>query len=1104
MKKILLSFFVTLGVLVSWQAMGQETCGRVSLIGEFNGWAGDHMMDRNLDNPDQFTTILTLTEADDADTNGVIELKFRANQDWTVNWGDSTFPSGVAVQDGPNIPALVGTYLVSFNCSTGEYNFQTTCGPISLIGEFNGWSDDAFMDRDPADPNKWSTIIALTNDTDTNGIVELKFRENADWTVNWGDSTFPSGFAFQDGPNIQAPIGTYKVDFDCSTGEFNFTKTCGEIGLIGEFNGWSSDYWMKRDNDNPDMWHVILTLDNSTADADSNGIVELKFRQDADWSVNWGDSTFPSGVAFQDGPNIQAPLDTIGLTTDYYVTFNCATGEFSFGATSGSISMIGAFNDWNGDVPMNRDPNNYNLWKLTRSWFEDSEVKFRENNDWSVNWGNSDWPSGTGLDNGPNIPLVAGTYDVTFNYDTKTYNFVPNNEVCSEILIYAFFDPENPTAVNMLRDPDHPSQFSLTYNFTSSTTMFFKMDDGQTITPDDIWGGTFPCGTGVHDVTKLISVPGGKYDITFNCQSGDFCFTRLGNAVIAPKVFAINVDGKLDDSDWNIDQNVSQIVQGAVADGGDLNTVNFGVTYNETYLYVGINVLDQFMTAGEEGHVFIDGNKSGGAYDDSDLHLKFSAAGVEVIHGPADIQVDMGFQITGTGYSAEVAIPWAALGITATEGSQIGFDIIMGDDDTGEGVDYYMAWNGNMDDMENTSAFGDLIMGTLSCGCISVYNETIGDVILRNPTDMPTTYVGTYNLDNAYDLVFRKDEQGTVTWGADAWPTGTATLNGPVVPGEQGKYRVTFDCVTGDYNFDAASVVPDEGIALSTYTTSTPTIDGNLSEYDLKYNSDIMAVGTGPNNNTVTWGSLWDGQNMYIGIKVIDGVVEATNAGSPWENDAIEFYIDGNNDKDGAYDPDFDTQLIKDVQADTGIWVKADGVPVPDVETMMTLTDNGYNIELRLGWDNFSFAPGRGRVIGWSLSNNDSDNGTGRDYQTTWYGTGSNWSNTGDLGDLQLDGGPYFFANSIDEHVLYNANLLLYPNPANSQVTLRAIDNVFGNQVTVFVTDITGRIIMKSEKTLNGAGSEIQLNTSHLTNGIYFVNVLGQDGKRAVKKLIIQ
>lgn len=1112
MRKVLLSLLAIV-LLGSWQAMGQ--CGTISLIGEFNGWAGDHVMTRSLDNPAQFTTIVKFTEEDDTSDppDGIIEMKFRENGDWVVNWGSADFPTGTGVQDGDNVPVPPGIYIVTFDCSTGDYSFTTTCGEIGLIGEFNGWADDYWMGRDPMNPDMWMTTITLTDAHDASdppdGIIELKFRQDSDWGVNWGSADFPSGTGVQDGDNIPVPVGNYKVTFNCATGEYNFIATCGVVSIIGEFNGWAADYPLIQNPLDPDVWYGILTLDNATADASDppDGIAELKFRANADWGVNWGSSDFPIGTGEQDGDNIPVPLDGTGLTTDYNVLFNCATGAYTFVESSGQISMIGAFNGWNGDVDMYRDPTVPNVWHLKRAWFEDSEVKFRENHDWSVNWGSTGWPTGTGEDNGDNIPLVAGAYDVMFDWNTKEYSFTPNNDICSEILVNYWDGEANEFTVNMVRDPMHPSQFSLLYNFTSSVTMFFKMDDGMTISNDNVWGGTFPCGNGVHDVTKIFSVPGGKYNITFNCESGDFCFERLGNAVIASEVFAMNMDGDLSDSDWNLDQNVSRIVDGTATE--DLNTVDFGVTWNDTYLYIGVNITDGIIMPNESGELFVDGDKSGGDYDAHDIHIKFGAAGPQVITGPDGYEVDLatefGFGLTGAGYTAEVAIRWADLGVTPEEGGQIGFDIIINDDDNGAAVDYSLAWNGDLNDTISTSNFGDLVFGGLSCGAISVFNATIGDVALQNPSEMPTTYVGTYTFDDGLELMFRKDKQGTVTWSTDAWPTGTATLGGPTIPGAAGSYRITFDCLTGDFSFDADTLAGVGGIAMANYLENPGTIDGDLSEYSLDYDSEIMNPETATNNNVVAWGAAWDRDYMYVGVQVTDAVVEWNNVDSPWENDAIEFYIDGNNDKDGQYDADFDTQLIMDVNEETGLWIKADGVQ-PDstqYEAIFLPTDDGYNVEVKMMWDVFSFAPGKNRTIGFSLGNNDSDNAVGRDYQTLWYGDGTNWSDTKMLGNMQLAGGPYFFVDGFDEDVLYNANVILYPNPTTGNVTLQTIDNVFSGNVTILVADISGRIVLQTEENLSGLTS-VQLTTNNLNRGIYFVNVLGQDGKRAVKKLIVQ
>lgn len=1100
---------VLMGSLISFNAMSQ--CGQVGLIGEMTDWADDIMMTRDMNNPDMFTGFITVDTTNDGDASGFVEMKFRANHDWGTNWGAADFPTGTAVADGANIPVPYGTYHVDFNCTTGEYTFTATCGDIGLIGEMTGWADDIMMYRHADNIDLFMGMITVdtTMDSDASGFVDMKFRANHDWGTNWGAADFPTGIAVQDGANIPVPYGTYAVSFNCSTGEYVFTATCADIGLIGEFNGWAEDYWMNRTMGSPDEWSVVLTL-TADMDTDANDTIEMKFRAGSDWGTNWGGDGWPTGTGVQDGPNIKVPLTDEGMTTDYFVTFNCSTGEYSFTVTSGPVSMIGAFNGWNGDAAMHRDDMNPNLWKLTRSWPNDSEVKFRENADWTVNWGGPSFPSGIAELGGDNIFLTAGTYDVTFDYETLAYDFTVNGDVCGEVGMVGDFNgwgvddsnPDVPTDVYLVRDPMYPSQFSLTYNFTASTLLLFRMDADPTFT--DVWGGTFPSGQAINDGgATQFNVPGGKYKITYNCVSHDFNFERLGNAIIAPKVFAINVDGNLDEADWNIDENVSRVVYGTTETP---DTIYFGVTYNDEYLYVGANVTVDGDINNFNSVVFcVDGNKSGGDLDESDIVFGVDGAGdVFVIHGPEGYTPEAFFNIKEGGFSVEAGILWSELGVTVEEGGQASFDLMVGNGydylaDPPEG--FVMAWNGNMDNLTSTSAYGDLIFGQLSCGCISVYSETIGDVKLRNQLayENTTTYVGTYELDNAYDVAFRKDGSSTVSWSTDAFPAGTAVLGGPMIPATAGRYRITFDCISGEYTFGEA--LSGDAIASADYTDTPPTIDGELGEYDLIYGSDILAAGDGPNNNTVTWGVKWDADNLYIAAHVVDAVVEGTN--NPWDNDAIEMYIDGDNSKDGTYSAEsFDTQLIMDALGESTLWAKADGVAITDEESVWLLTGDGYSIEIRLGWAQLGFAPGKGRTIGWSLGNNDSDLGVGREYQTVWYGNGNNWSDNSVLGDLQLAGGPYF-VDGLDEHVLYNANVVLYPNPTAGNVNVRTQGDVFNSQATVYVSDISGRIIAKTNVNFN-ANSTIQLSTGDLTNGIYFVNIISEDGKRAVKKLIVQ
>ena len=73
-------------------------CGQISLIGEFNGWAGDHFMEQDSLNPDLYSTIIFLAQEDDMSIppDGIIEMKFLKDASWEFNWGNTNFPTGVA------------------------------------------------------------------------------------------------------------------------------------------------------------------------------------------------------------------------------------------------------------------------------------------------------------------------------------------------------------------------------------------------------------------------------------------------------------------------------------------------------------------------------------------------------------------------------------------------------------------------------------------------------------------------------------------------------------------------------------------------------------------------------------------------------------------------------------------------------------------------------------------------------------------------------------------------------------------------------------------------------------------------------------------------
>jgi hypothetical protein len=254
---------------------------------------------------------------------------------------------------------------------------------------------------------------------------ELKFRQNQDWAINWGATTFPSGFGYQDGPNIPIPPGTYNISFNRLTGVYNFEcQGClPAIGIIG--SAVPPNYW----NDDVKM----LTTDGIMYRLDNMDLVygELRFRQNSSWTINWGGTTFPIGIGEINSPfNIQIPAG------NYDITFNRLTGEYAFMLNIPSIGILGsALNGWNDDIDMQSTDGNY--YTLMSQEFSDGEVKFRQDNDWSVNWGGTDFPGGGAYQNGPNIPIPAGKYNVYFY---RLWNYYYFERICPDPVLVC---PEN-------------------------------------------------------------------------------------------------------------------------------------------------------------------------------------------------------------------------------------------------------------------------------------------------------------------------------------------------------------------------------------------------------------------------------------------------------------------------------------------------------------------------------------------------------------------------------------------------------------------------------------------------------------------------------------
>ena len=273
---------------------------------------------------------------------------------------------------------------------------------IGLSGDFNSWGYEVLTTTDNITYTKTVTFSVSGS---------AKFRQNStNWDTNWGANTFPSGTGTQNGANIPVPAGTYNVTFNRTTGAYNFVSTIVSDN-ISFYGGFNSNATPGESLSTPDG------INYSKTDFYFNA-ANVKFYKSNAPIKTWGGTTFPSGTAVENGGNIP-------LTSGYYnITFNKNTLAYSF--QEAPVTLIGngiSGGSWTKDVVLTSTDGGKTFTKSGLQLVAGG-VKFRVNNAWVTSWGGKAFPSGTGaLNSDDNIPTTPGTYDVTFNRLTGEYAF---------------------------------------------------------------------------------------------------------------------------------------------------------------------------------------------------------------------------------------------------------------------------------------------------------------------------------------------------------------------------------------------------------------------------------------------------------------------------------------------------------------------------------------------------------------------------------------------------------------------------------------------------------------------------------------------------------
>lgn len=151
---------------------------------------------------------------------------FRQDNTTTNVWGSTSYPSGTAVLNGPSLYIPGGEHFVTFNRITGVYSFSFPS--IGILGTALNGFDVADTDLTTVD----GFTFTISNLQLIDG--EVKFRKDNSWTANWGSIAFPYGTGIQNGVNIPVTAGNYIVNFDKSTGVYDFQNQLNTSNFVSK------------------------------------------------------------------------------------------------------------------------------------------------------------------------------------------------------------------------------------------------------------------------------------------------------------------------------------------------------------------------------------------------------------------------------------------------------------------------------------------------------------------------------------------------------------------------------------------------------------------------------------------------------------------------------------------------------------------------------------------------------------------------------------------------------------------------------------------------------------------------------------------------------
>ncbi len=192
-------------------------------------------------------------------------------------------------------------------------------------------------------------------------------------------------------------------------------------------------------------------------------------------------------------------------------------------------------------------------------------------------------------------------------------------------------------------------------------------------------------------------------------------------------------------------------------------------------------------------------------------------------------------------------------------------------------------------------------------------------------------------------------------------------------------------------------------LAAATATLNDPTNFFKINN-DFENTAQQLVPTSTPANHAVEWRAAWTDSHLYILVDVVDDQLMGDSPNAVWQDDSVEIYIDGLNEKNnGGYDNNDFQYLFRPMDDTVYTGGGRSGMPTAGIiaKSLPHTNDNGYTMEIAIPWATLGLVPGR--QIGFELFVNDDDDGGLREGQTSWRTTSTEtWRDPSKMSSVNL------------------------------------------------------------------------------------------------------